>query len=55
MPTKFLIYSGMMIGSLIGGYIPTFFGVNMLSIIPIFTSSLGAVVGVYIGYKLSKY
>lgn len=55
MSSKSLVYLFMFIGSSIGGYIPTLFGVSLLSLIPVITSGIGGAIGVYIGYKLSKY
>lgn len=55
MSANVLIYIGMTIGSIIGGYLPTFFGAGLLSFTSLFFSSVGAVVGILIGYKLSKY
>ncbi|MFH0937132.1 MAG: hypothetical protein V1808_02480 [Candidatus Daviesbacteria bacterium] len=54
MPTKFLIFLGMIIGSIIGGYIPLLFGASMFSYISVLTSGLGAILGIFIGYKLSQ-
>ncbi len=45
----------MFVGSIIGGYIPTFFGVGMLSYTSILTSGVGAIIGIWIGYKLGNY
>lgn len=55
MPSKFLIIAGLTVGSIVGGYLPTFFGVDMFSYISILTSGIGAIAGIYIGYKLSQY
>lgn len=55
MSQKSLIYLLMFVGSSVGGYIPTLFGVNFLSAIPLITSAVGGIIGVYIGYRLSQY
>ena len=54
MSTKTLITLGMIIGSLIGGYLPALFGVNPLSYTAILTSGIGAILGIFLGYKLSR-
>lgn len=54
MSLKFLILAGLTAGSIIGGYVPTFFGVDMFSYFSVFTSGVGAILGIYIGYKLSR-
>jgi len=45
----------MIVGSLIGGYIPTLFGVDIFSYTSILTSGVGAILGVWIGFKLGDY
>jgi len=54
MPSKKVIGVGMVAGSLIGGYIPSLFGVGMVSFIPLFTSAIGAVIGIYLAYRLTR-
>lgn len=54
MSAKTLIFLGMFVGSLVGGYIPVLFGDNMFSYISVITSGLGAILGILIGYKISK-
>ena len=55
MNSKKLITLGMIAGSLIGGYLPTLFGVSGLSFTSLITSAIGAAIGVYLGYKLSRW
>ncbi len=45
---------GMTVGSILGGYIPTLFGVDFFSIIPIFTTALGGLLGVWLMFKLTS-
>ncbi len=52
---KLLVWSGMIIGSLIGGYIPVLFGASWLSGAEILGNGLGGIVGVIVGYKLGIY
>ena len=55
MPAKFLVFVGMTVGSVIGGYIPTLCGAGLLSYSSVLFSGLGAILGVWIGYKLSNF
>ena len=54
MPTKFMVFMGMIIGSIIGGYIPTFFGVGLMSYASVLFSGIGAILGIWIGYKFGN-
>ncbi len=55
MSTKPIIWLLMGIGSTIGGYIPTLWGANsFLSFSGILCSSIGAIVGIYIGFRISE-
>jgi predicted MFS family arabinose efflux permease len=51
---KFLINFGMVVGSLIGGYIPALWGAGMFSISGMLLSVLGGVLGIWLGYRLSQ-
>jgi len=53
MPTKFVVYTSMTIGSIIGGYLPVFFGAGLLSYSSLIFSAIGGILGVLIGVKLS--
>lgn len=55
MSSKTLVFLGMTVGSIIGGYLPSLFGVDIFSYISIITSGIGAILGIWIGYKLSNY
>ena len=54
MASKKLIAFGMMAGSLIGGYLPTLFGVSGFSFTSLFASGAGAVIGIYLAYRLTR-
>lgn len=54
MESNRLVWLGVFVGSLIGGYIPTIWGANFLSFSSIIWSSIGAFVGLYLGYKISR-
>jgi uncharacterized membrane protein YeaQ/YmgE (transglycosylase-associated protein family) len=51
---KFLITIGMIMGSIVGGYLPTLFGVDVFSITSLITSAIGSVLGIYLGYRLGE-
>jgi len=53
MSRKTLVFLGMFIGSLIGGYVPILFGADFLSFTSIIGNGLGGVLGVIIAYKLT--
>lgn len=45
---------GMMIGSIIGGYIPLLWGDSAFSMTAVFTSAIGGFLGIFISYKISS-
>jgi hypothetical protein len=49
---KKIILLGMLFGSVIGGFIPTYFGANMLSIWSILGSAVGAALGIWLTFKM---
>ncbi len=49
---KKIIMLGMVFGSIIGGYLPTFFGASLFSLSSIFASAIGGVVGIWITFKM---
>lgn len=55
MGAKTLIFIGMFVGSIIGGYVPVYFGVDVFSFTSILASAVGALIGIYIGFKLSNF
>ncbi|MBC7972511.1 MAG: hypothetical protein H7Z11_20695 [Verrucomicrobia bacterium] len=52
---KLLIGIGMFVGSTIGSYVPVLWGCSMLSFISILFSFIGGIVGIWLGYQVSKY
>jgi uncharacterized membrane protein YeaQ/YmgE (transglycosylase-associated protein family) len=49
-----VIWLGMFVGSLIGGYVPALWGDNsLLSLTSVFTSAIGAFIGVWLGFRLT--
>lgn len=45
---------GMMIGSIVGGYIPLLWGDSAFSMTAVFTSAIGGFLGIFISYKISS-
>lgn len=54
MSAKVLVYLGMFIGSVIGGYVPVLFGAGLISYTSVLFSGIGSIIGVWIGYRLSN-
>lgn len=50
---KQMIWIGMLVGSTIGGFIPALWGDSFLSFSSIIFSALGAMVGIYVVFKLT--
>lgn len=55
MLSKKIITIAITLGSIIGGYIPVFFGAGGLSVMSLLGSTIGGIAGIYIAYKLSNY
>lgn len=53
MPMKQMIWLGMVVGSVIGGFVPQLWGAGALSFSSIFLSAIGAIAGIYIAFKLT--
>ena len=47
------IWLGIFIGSMIGGLLPELWDANLFSYSSVFLSGIGALVGLWIGYKMS--
>ncbi len=54
MSQKTLVTMGIIVGSTIGGYLPSLFGISMFSYTAILTSGIGAMLGIWVGYKLGE-
>jgi hypothetical protein len=53
MQTRPLVWIGLFVGSTIGGFIPELWGAGMFSISGILFSGIGAIIGIYVGFKMS--
>lgn len=54
MNSKGPVFVGTIIGSTIGSLIPSFLGADMFSFSSLIFGSIGAIIGIYIGFKLSN-
>jgi uncharacterized membrane protein YeaQ/YmgE (transglycosylase-associated protein family) len=54
MESKRTITLLMLLGGFLGGYIPTLWGASTFSFSSILFNALGAIVGIWIGYKLTR-
>lgn len=52
--TKTLVMAGLVIGSLIGGYVPSLLGAGFLSIWGVLGSTLGALLGLWLAYRFAS-
>ena len=51
--TKRAIWFGMILGGVIGGYIPMLWGADYFSFASIIFNALGAILGIWIAFKLT--
>lgn len=49
-----LIWLGLFVGSGIGGYIPALWGQGLFSMSSVLLSALGGIVGIWLGFKISR-
>lgn len=54
MDSKKLIYLGMLVGSVIGGFVPSLWGDSYLSFSSIIFTAIGGGFGIWVGFKLSR-
>jgi Na+/H+-dicarboxylate symporter len=54
MDRKRAVWIGMILGSTLGGFIPDLWGASYFSFSSLFLSSIGAIAGIYIAFKLSE-
>ena len=54
MSTKAYVWIGLFVGSTIGSYIPTLWGVGFLSYSSALASAIGGIFGIWAGFKLGN-
>lgn len=54
MQSRSLIWLGTIVGSTLGGFIPTLWGASFLSFSSILFSALGACAGIWVMFKVSQ-
>ncbi|MBI3872637.1 MAG: hypothetical protein HY304_06145 [candidate division Zixibacteria bacterium] len=54
MNTKSLIWIGMFVGSTVAGFLPYLWGEGMLSISGFVCSSVGGLLGIWVGYRVGN-
>ena len=52
MSTKTLIWTGVFIGSTVGGFIPSLWGDSLFSVSSVIFTTIGGLAGIWIGFKL---
>jgi len=55
MSRKTLVWIGMLVGSLVGGYLPLAWGADILSFSPLLCSTAGGILGIWLGFKLGDW
>ena len=48
-----LVWAGVFVGSTVGGYVPTLFGADTLSLWMVLGSTVGGIAGIWAGIKLA--
>ena len=54
MSRKTLVWIGLTIGSLVGGYVPVLWGDDLLSFSGVILSGVGGLVGIWLGYRYGE-
>lgn len=54
MDSKRIIYLGMIVGSAVGGFIPTLWGDSYFSLSSIIFTAIGGFLGIWLGFKLGN-
>lgn len=48
-------WTGMVIGSAVGSFIPMLWGDDFISFTSVLLTAVGGIIGIYIGFKLTEY
>ncbi len=51
---KKLIVITTLVGSFIGGYIPSLWDANILSLSGVFFTAIGGIIGIWVGYQMNQ-
>ncbi len=54
MSKKILIWIGVFVGSTLGGFVPALWGGNLFSFSGLLFSTLGALLGIYLGFTFGE-
>jgi hypothetical protein len=54
MNLKVIIWIGMTVGSILGGFLPALWGGDLFSFSGLFCSGAGGILGIWMGYKLGN-
>ena len=54
MSPKSIVMLGMIVGSTIGGFVPTFFGVDIFSFWSILGNIVGGLIGIYFAFQIAN-
>ncbi len=54
MSKKSIIWIGMFLGGIAGGYVPLLWGESSFSMSGVFFNAIGAIAGIYFGYRISE-
>ena len=54
MSKKTLIWSGLTVGSAVGGYLPALWGGDLISLASVMLSAAGGGVGIWLGYRFGE-
>jgi hypothetical protein len=52
--SKTFVMTGLFLGSIAGGYVPLLWGGSVFSLSSIFLSALGALGGIWLGFKIAQ-
>ncbi|MFA6601944.1 MAG: hypothetical protein WCT02_03770 [Candidatus Paceibacterota bacterium] len=55
MSRKTLTWIGVFVGGTVGGYVPVLFGAEMFSFAAIIGNTVGGILGIWAGFKLSEF
>jgi hypothetical protein len=49
---KKIVMIGMIVGSMLGGWLPTLFGISAFSVTSVLCGGVGGIIGIWICYKM---